>query len=124
MRFELTGNCGPVHFDAANAPNDCTKDGGLKPIFWPNMTDVVEQIPTKEPLLVEMYTNTRIKMSGCGNDEHRGLGAYGRDDRNDSGKRRSFAANCMVALANMFSSTRTGGIPHTHNGTSRMTVTG
>ena len=58
-------------------------------------------------------------MEGCDDEESRVLGAYGRDVRNDNGKRLlSFATNCKQALTNTFFSMRKGGISHTHNATS------
>ena len=58
------------------------------------------------------------KKEGCGDDESRALGAYGRDVRNDNGRRfLSFLTNCKFELTNTFFSTRKGGISFTHNGT-------
>ena len=100
---------------------DCTKDAELKRIFWQKLEDLAEKILTKECLFVLVDANARTGqgMGGCGGDESRVLGEYGRDVHNDNGKRLlSFATNCKLALTNMFVSTRKGGISHTHNGTS------
>ena len=81
----------------------------------------MEKIPTTECVFVLMDANAQAgqRKKGCGDDESRVLGAYGRDVRNDNGRRLlSFATNCKLALTNTFFSTRKGGISHTHNGTS------
>ena len=85
------------------------------------MEDLVEQIPTKEFLFVLMDTNARTgqRVVGCGDDESRGLGAYGRDVLNASGKQPiAFATICKLPLTHICFNTRKGGISHTHNGTS------
>ena len=90
-------------------------------MFCQKSEDLVEQIRTKEYLFVLMNANARTgqRVVGCGDDESRVLGAYGRDVLNDHGKRLiSFATNWKLALTNTFSSTRKGGISHRHNGTS------
>ena len=123
MSFELAGKDEAVNFVVAYAPNRlCTKNTELKNIFfWQKLECLVEQIPTKECLFVLIDANARTgrRVAGCGDDESRVLGAYGRDARNDNGERLlSFATNCKLALTNTFFSTRKGGISHTHNGTS------
>ena len=76
-RFELAGKCGAVHFVVAYAPTACTKDAELKRIFWRELEDFVDQIPTKECLFVLMDANARTgqRMERCGDDESRVLGA-------------------------------------------------
>jgi len=121
MRFELDGRCDAVNFVVAYAPTDCTKDSKQKGMFWRKLEDLVEQIPAKECLFVLIDANGRTggRIEGCGDDECRVLGAYGRDVRSDNGKRLlSFATSCKLALTNTFFSTRKGGISHTYNGTS------
>ena len=54
-------------------------------------------------------------MEGC--DDGRVLGAYGRNELNDNGKRLlSLAADNKLALSNTFCSAHKGGISHTFNG--------
>ena len=78
-----------------------------------------EHIPTKECLFVLVDANARTgkRMSGCG--DGRVLGAYGRDELNNNGKRLlTFAKDNKLALTNTVFSTRKGGISHTFNGIS------
>ena len=57
-------------------------------------------------------------MEGC--DDGRVLGAYGRDELNNNGKRLpSLASDKTLALTNTFFSARKGGLSHTFNGISR-----
>ena len=116
MRFELASKREAVNFIVAYAPTDCTKNAKLKCIFWQKLEDLVEKIPTQECLFVMMDANARTgkKMEGCGDDESRVLGAYGRDIRNDNGRQiLPFATNCKLALTNTFFKSRKGGISHT-----------
>ena len=76
----------------------------------------VEHIPTKELLFVLIDANARTgkRMEGC--DDGRALGAYGRDELTNNGKRLlSLASDNKLALTNTFFSARKGGISHTFN---------
>ena len=54
------------------------------------------------------------RVMGCGDDESRVLGAYGRDVLNDNGKRLLSFATDKLALTSTFSAhARKGGISHT-----------
>ena len=71
----------------------------------------VKHIPTKELLFVLTDANARTgkRMEGC--DDGRVLGAYGRDDLNNNGKRLlSLASDNKLTLTNTFFSERKGGI--------------
>ena len=64
---------------------------------------MVEQIPTKECLSVLVDANVRTgkRMDGCG--DGRVLGAYGRDELNNNGKRQlTFAKDNKLALTKTF----------------------
>ena len=70
-------------------------------------------------VLTDANARTGQRMEGCGDDESRVLGTYGRDSlAKDNAKQvLPFATNRKLALTNTFFSTRKGGILHTHNGT-------
>ena len=80
---------------------------------------MVEQIPTKEflfvLLIIEANARTGKRIEGC--DDGRVLGAYGRDDLNDNGKRLlTLASDNKLVITNTFFNTRKGMISHTLNG--------
>lgn len=83
------------------------------------MEDLVGQIPTKKCLFFLMGASARTgQRLGCGDDENRVLGAYGRDFINDNSTRLlSFATNWKLALTDTCFSTREDGVSHAHNGT-------
>ena len=59
-------------------------------------------------VLVDANARTGKRMDGCG--DGRVLGAYGRDELNNNGKRLlTFAEDNKLALTNTFFSTRKGG---------------
>ena len=69
-------------------------------------------------VLIGANARTRQRREACGDGKSRGLRVYGRDVRNDNGRRLlSFATNCKLAPTNTFYRTRMGGISQTHNGT-------
>ena len=75
------------------------------------------QIPAKECLFVLVDANARTGkgMEGC--DDDRVLGAYGRDELNDNGRRLlTFASDNKLAPTNTFFSTRKVGMSHTRKG--------
>ena len=77
----------------------------------------MKHIPTKILLLLLMNANagTGTRIEGC--DDGRVLGAYGRDESNNNGKRLSLlASDNKLALTNTFFSVRKGGLSHTFNG--------
>ena len=121
MRFELTGESVAVNLAVAYAPTEANRNTQMKEEFWEKkMGHMVEQIPTKEclvVLLVDANARTGKRMEGCG--DGRVLGAYGRDELNSNGKRQLvFASANELALTNTCFSTRKGGISHTFNGIS------
>ena len=80
------------------------------------MGHFVKQIPTKELLFVLIDVNVRTgkRMVGC--IDGRVLGAYGRDELLNNGKRLpSLASDNKLALTNMFCSAHKGGVSHTFN---------
>ena len=118
--FELASKCEVVHFVVVYAPSDCTMDGKLKRIFWEKLEGLVEKNSTKESLFVLLDTNARTghRMQSCGDERSRVFGAYGREVRNDNGKRLlSFPTNFKLALTDTFFRTHKGGISRTHHGT-------
>ena len=104
MRFE-TGECAVVNLVVAYAPTDANPNAELKEVFWKNLGHLVKhkQFPTKELLFVLINANTRTgkRMEGC--DDGRVLGAYGRDELNNNGKRlMSLALDNKFGLTNAF----------------------
>ena len=72
-----------------------------KRVFWEKLDDLVDRIPRKEYLFVLMDANARTGMreGGGGDSGNNILGAYGRDELNENGKRLlTFAANNKLAL--------------------------
>ena len=91
------------------APTEANPNTQLKEEYWKILGHMVEQIPTKECLFVLVGANARTgkRMDGCG--EGRVLGAYGRDELNNNGKRLlTFAKDNKLALTNTFFITRKG----------------
>ena len=101
MRFESTGECAAVNLVAAYAPSEANPNAELKEVLWKKLGHLVQQIPSKELLFVLMDANERTgkRMEGC--DDGRVLGAYGRDELNNNGKRL-----LSLASGNKFSRTR------------------
>ena len=117
MRFELTGECAAVNLVVAYAPTETNPNAELKEVFWKKLRCLVKQIPTKEFLFVLMDANawTGKRMETC--DDGRMLGAYGRDELNNNGKRLlPFASDDKLAFTNTFFSARRGGVSHAFNG--------
>ena len=102
MRFELTDECGAVNLHVAYAATEANPNTELKEVFWKKLGHLVEQIPTKECIFVLVDKNARTgRMEGCG--DGRVLGAYGRDELNDNGKRLlTFASDNNLARTNTF----------------------
>ena len=89
-----------------------------KRAFWYRRDSLVRRIPKKECIFVLMDANARTgEKIGERTEDDGVLGAYGRDELNDNGKRLlNFATDNKLAVTNTFFSTRKGGIPHTYNG--------
>ena len=118
MRFEISGQHQAVNFVVGYAPTE-PSDSEKKRAFWHRLDSLVEPIPKKECLLVLMDANahTGEKIEGERTEDDGVLGAYGRDELNDNGKRLlDFATDNKLAVTNTFFSTRKGGISHTYNG--------
>jgi len=123
MRFETTDECAAINFVVAYAPTEASKAVEPKRVFWETLGDLVDRVPRKEYLFVLMDANARTGMreGGGGDSGNKVLGAYGRDELNENGRRLlTFAANNNLALTNTFFSTRKGGVSHTHNGIGRL----
>ena len=118
MRFEMSGQHQAINFVlgyASTEPSDSEK----KRAFWHRLDSLVQGIPKKECIFVLMDANARTgeKIEGERTEDDGVLGAYGRDELNDNGKRLlNFATDNKLAVANTFFSTRKGGISHTYNG--------
>ena len=68
-------------------------------------------------MLMDANARTGEKIEGEGTEDDGVLGAYGRDELNNNGKRLlNFATDNKLAVTNTFFSTRNGGISHTYNG--------
>ena len=68
-------------------------------------------------MLMDANARTGEKIEGERTEDDGVLGAYGRDELNDNGKRLlNFATDNKLAVTNTFFSTRKGGISHTYNG--------
>lgn len=66
-------------------------------------------------VIVDGNARTEKRMEGCGDSTV--LGAYGRDELNNTGKRLlTFASDNKLAPTNTFFSTRRDGISHTFKG--------
>ena len=118
MRFEMSGQHQAVNFVVGYAPTE-PSDSEKKRAFWHRLDSLVQQIPKKECIFVLMDANARTgeKIEGDRTEDDGVLGAYGRDELNNNGKRLlNFAADNKLAVTNTFFSTRKGGISHTYNG--------
>ena len=118
MRFEISGQHQAVNFVVGYAPTE-PSDSEKKRAFWHRLDSLVQRIPKKECIFVLMDANARTgeKIEGEGTEDDRVLGAYGRDELNNNGKRLvNFATDNKLAVTNTFFSTRKGGISHTYNG--------
>ena len=122
MRFEMSGQHQAVNFVVGYAPTE-PSDSENKRAFWHRLDSLVQRIPKKECLFVLMDANARtgLKIEGQrtedDGDDDGVLGAYGRDELNNNGKRLlNFATDNKLAVTNTFFSTRKGGISHTYNG--------
>ena len=113
MRVELTGECAAVNVVVAYAPTEAKPNTDLNDVLSKKLAHLVENISTKECLSVTVDDRTR-RMEGRG--DCRVLGAYGRDELNDNGKRRRpFDSHNKLALTNPLFSARKDGISHTFN---------
>ena len=118
MRFEMSGQHQAVNFVVGYAPTG-PSDSEKKRAFWHRLDSLVQRIPKKECLFVLMDANARTgeKIEGEGTKGDGVLGAYGRDELNNNGKRLvNFATDNKCAVMNTIFSTRKGGISHTYNG--------
>ena len=118
MRFEMSGQHQAVDFVVGYAPTE-PSDSEKKRAFWHRLDSLVQRIPRKEALFVLMDANARtgLKIEGERTEDDGVLGAYGRDELNNNGKRLlNFATDNKLAVTNTFFSTRKGDISHTYNG--------
>ena len=118
MRFEISGQSGAVEFVSAYAPTEVSKDE-TKQAFWDGRDSLVQRIPAKECLCVQMDANARTgrRIEGDSLPDEGILGTYGRDELDDNGKLLlSFLTDNKLAIMNTFFSTRKGGVSHTYNG--------
>ena len=100
---------------APTEPSDSEK----KRAFWHRLDSLVQQIPKKKCIFVLMDANARTgeKVEEERTEDDGVLGAHGRDELNNNGKRLlNFATDNKLAVTNTFFSTRKGGILHTYNG--------
>ena len=66
---------------------------------------------------MDANARTGLKIEGERTEDDGVLGAYGRDELNNNGKRLlNFATDSKLAVTNTFFSTRKGGLAHTYNG--------
>ena len=80
---------------------------------------MVQRIPKKECIFVLMDANARTgeNIQGERTEDDGVLGAYGRDELNNNGKRLlNFATDNKLAVTTTLFSTCKGGISHTYNG--------
>ena len=116
MRFEMSGQHQVVNFVVGYTP---TEPSDKKRAFWHRLDSLVQRIPKKECLFVLIDANARTdeNIQGEGTEDDGALGAYGRDELNNNGKRLlNLATDNKLAVTNTFFSTRKGGISHTYNG--------
>ena len=68
-------------------------------------------------MLMDANARTGEKIEGERTEDDGVLGAYGRDELNDNGKRLlKFATDNKLTVTNTFFNTRKGGISYTYNG--------
>ena len=118
MRFEMSGQHQAVNFVVGYAPTE-PSDSEKKRAFWHRLDSLVQQILKKERLFVLMDANARTgeKIHGERTEDDGVLGAYGRDELNNNGKRLvNFATDNKLAVTNTFFSMGKGGISHTYTG--------
>ena len=117
MRFEMSGQHQAINFVVGYAPTE-PSDSEKKRAFWHRLDSLVQRIPKIEALFVLMNANARtgLKIEGERTEDDGLLGAYGRDELNNNGKRLlNFASDNKLAVTNTFF-TRKGGISQTYNG--------
>ena len=119
VTLELCGRARALTFVVGNASTD-TQSVGKKKAFWTALERIVKEIPEHKKSFVLMDANARTGRNGggkLGSEECKVLGAYGRDNLNDSSERLlSFSANHELALLNTFFSTAKNAISHTFDG--------
>ena len=118
MRFGMSGQHQAVNFVVGYAPME-PSDSEKKRAFWHKLGSLVQRIPKKGCIFVLMDANARTgeKIEGEKTEDDGVLGAYGRDELNNNGKRLlNFATDNKLAVTNTFFSTRKGSISHTYNG--------
>ena len=118
MCFEMSGQHQAVNFVVGYAPME-SSDSEKKRAFWHRLDSLVQQIQKKECLFVLMDANARTgeNIKGERTEDDGVLGAYGRDELNNNGKRLlNFTTDNKLAVTNTFFSMRKGGISHTYNG--------
>ena len=109
--IQLKGKSNGVSFIVRYAP---TLDKSENDYFWNPLDEVVKGVPSRDHLLVLMDANARTGMRGIGWTDSKVLGAYGRDELNDNGKRLlTHATDNKLALLNTYYSTPARGISYT-----------
>ena len=100
----------------AYAPTEANPDAELKEVSGRKLGHIVNQIPAKESLFVQIDANSRSGRRTAGCHDGRVLEAYGRDELNNNGKRLlSLASDNKLALTNTIFSARKGEISRTFN---------
>ena len=119
VRFQLKGTCNGVSFIVGYAPS-LDKSTSEKYYFWSALDEVVKGVPSRDHLLVLMDKNARTGMRGTGWTDSKVLGAYGRDERSDSGERLLiYATDNKLALLNKYYATPARGISYTFQSPNR-----
>ena len=118
VRLQLTGSNG-VSFVIAYAPTE--SDGAAaKNNFWVSVSKAVNEVPNGEHVVVMMDANAR---TGRREDEitpDKVMGAYGRDKRNDNGRRLvELAAVGRLSILDTFFCTPKRGVSHTFKSANR-----
>ena len=99
----MTGESAAANLVVCYAPTEANPNAELKEVLWKKLGHLVKPIPTKDLLFVLIDANARTgkRMEGC--DDGRVLGAYGRDDLNNNGKRLlSLALDNKLALTKLY----------------------
>ena len=113
VHIQLKGKSNRVSFIVGYA-STLDKSTSEKDYFWSSLDEVVKGVPSRDHLLVLMDANARTGMRGIGWTDSKVLGAYGRDELNDNGKRLlTHATDNKLALLNTYYSTPARGISYT-----------
>ena len=119
VRIQLKGKSNGVSFIVGYAPT-LKKSTSEKDYFRNSLDEVVEEVLSRDHLLVLMDANARTGMRGIEWTDSKVLGAYGRDELNDNAKRLlTHATDNKFVLFNTYYATPARGISYTFQSPNR-----